>query len=132
MPTTSHITPSCQYGFTDTLWRGDGLLANAFDGKQRNVFGGSATLYSLQFGAYIGASIAYVKIYDALSGGDGGGTLVAPTLIIPVRAGATPFTVNFVDGLLFATGVTIRATAEPGTAGSTDPDENVFLQILAR
>jgi hypothetical protein len=129
---TSKITPSCQYGFTDTVWRGTKVGSDASSMQQRNLFGGKASIYSITYATtQQGVANDYIKIYDSLAALDSNGSLTAPVLILPVY-GANTTTMTFPDGLPFTTGVTVRATVEAGTAGTTAPVGDIYLSITVR
>lgn len=132
MGTTSRITPSCQYGLTDTVWRGAEVAPTAGVNHQRNIFGGPATIYSLTFTTDSGAAaFDYIKLYDGLSAKDGSGNFNPPTLIIPI-GDQRRAVLNFPSGLPFTTGVTVRATSDVAEGGTTAPVGNIYITITAR
>ena len=92
-----------------------------------NVVGGSCTLYSLNATSADGSNANYIKLYDATTAT----ASTAPDFIVPIASNGT-VDMTVVGGLAFSTGLSLRASREAGTGGTTSPGGNVTVYVVAR
>lgn len=92
-----------------------------------DVVGKAPTIYGLQIqNTGANAATAYVKLYNAKSATN----TTVPDMNIKVDASQT-LGIQFPDGLVFATGLSLRAAQEADdTSTSTAPADNVSVVIL--
>lgn len=138
-----YTTRAKSYGFTETA---AAVLSNSAAGDEGltkagapDLFMGPVLLTSLSVVFHkSGGPLdgAYLKIYDAAWpwDQDAASGLVEPIWIIQLYDGE-PILLTFPDGFAFSTGLTARATVEPGTGtlgGDTDPQGTVDLRVVGR
>lgn len=92
-----------------------------------DVIGKAATIYGIVMkNTQGGAATAYIKLYNAKSAT----SATVPTMNLKVAAGQT-LGVHFPDGLVFATGLTLRGAQQQDESGSsTNPATNIEVVIL--
>lgn len=92
-----------------------------------DVVGKAPTIYGIVIkNTQGGAQVAYVKLYDAKTAT----SATTPSMNLKIDAGQT-LGIHFPDGLVFSTGLTLRAAKEQDESGSSvDPQTNVEVVIL--